>query len=263
MRRAARPERSRVGPSADRHAAELARKLGKALRDGRTRAGLTQAQAAARAGFSQGAWSRLETNSDPRYTLATWDRAAFAVGTSLHAYLADISAAGLPRDAAHLKGQELVLKTAAFGGWHGLPEERLDPEARTSRFGDVVLQRPKLRPKEVALVEIIDWFDDVGAPMRDWPRRLEALEKRSIGRMSSNEDLPTISGCWLVRATKRNRELIAEHSNLFHSRFPGSGPAWLAALTQPHTTMPADAGLLWISVNGERLYPATRAVGRW
>src|SRR4051812_24449042 len=145
MRRTTGAERSRIGPRADRHAAELTKKLGKALRDARLRLGLTQAQTASRAGISQSAMSRLETNADPRYTLATWDRAAFAVGTSLHAFMPDATAADASRDAVHLRGQELVLRTAAPGGWHGLPEERLDREARTSRFGDIVLQRPKVQ----------------------------------------------------------------------------------------------------------------------
>src|SRR4051794_3408488 len=155
MRRAAAADRARVGPTADRHASELARNLGKALREARLRADLTQAQAARRAGLSQGGWSRLEHDADPRYTLATWDRAAFAVGTTLNAYLPETTAADAPRDAVQLKVQELVLKTAAAGRWHGLPEERLDREARTSRFGDVVLLRPRLQPAEIALIEII------------------------------------------------------------------------------------------------------------
>ena len=74
------------------------------LRDARIRVGLTQAEGAARAGLSQGAWSRLENDGDPRYTLATWDRAAFAVGTTLNAYLPETSAADRPRDAVTAEG---------------------------------------------------------------------------------------------------------------------------------------------------------------
>jgi transcriptional regulator with XRE-family HTH domain len=254
MRRVAKPERSRVGPAADRHASELARKLGMSLLDARRRARLTQAKAAAKAGLSQSAWSRLETEADPRYTLATWDRAAFAVGTSLNAYLPESTAAGAPRDAVHLKAQELVIRMARAGGWHGTAEVQIDREARSSRFADVLLARPRLRPSEVALIEVIDWFDDVGSPLREWPRRLEAVERQAIARMVGEEAVPRVSGCWLVRATRRNRALIGQHQNLFRSRFSGSGRAWLSALTDPTRTMPEESALLWVAVSGDRLF---------
>src|SRR5688500_4661576 len=103
MRRSDRPERARIGPTADRHAAELTGKMGRALHDARRNLGLTQAQAAARAGISQSGWSRLEIDGDPRFTLATWDRAAHAVGGRLGAFVRGGSAAAAPRDAVHLK----------------------------------------------------------------------------------------------------------------------------------------------------------------
>ncbi|MEO6350453.1 MAG: hypothetical protein ABIP53_07360 [Candidatus Limnocylindrales bacterium] len=44
--------------------------------------------------------------------------------------------------------------------------------------------------------------------------------------------------------------------NFFHARFPGSGHAWLAALGEPTNPMPNDPALLWVTVRGDRLYPA-------
>ena len=251
-----RRPRATAAAKADRHASELAKKLGASLRDARLRSGATQAAAAARAGLSQASWSELETRADPRYTLATWDRAAHAAGTSLSAYLPQASAADQPRDAVQLKAQELVIRVANPGGWAGMPEMQIDGEARTSRFGDVVLSRPRIQPTEIALMEIYDWFDDVGAPTREWQRRLEGVEKWAIGRMVGDQDVPRVSGCWIVRATQRDRKLVADHANFFHSRFPGSGRAWLAALGDPSKPMPSECALLWISVNGERLFPA-------
>jgi hypothetical protein len=103
-------------------------------------------------------------------------------------------------------------------------------------------------------MEVIDWFDDVGAPMREWQRRIGALERYAVGRMRGDVAVPIVSGCWVVRATRRNRELLNDHSTLFKSRFPGSGRAWFSALEQPAVAMPRDAALLCVSVNGERLY---------
>ena len=249
-----RNRRATAAAAADRHSSDLARKLGGALADARRRARLSQRAAATKAGLSQATWSSLENERDARYTLATWDRAAFAVGTSLSAYLPEASAADQPRDAVQLRAQELVIKMARPGGWHGLPEEQIDREARSSRFADVVLARPRIQPTEVALIEIIDWFDDVGAPMRAWPRRLEAVERSAIAKMVGDQAVPRVSGCWVIRATRRNRELVAQHENLFRNRFPGSGRAWLAALTDPAKPMPEEAAILWVSVSGDRIF---------
>src|SRR5512141_2708369 len=91
--------RATAAARAERHATELAARLGAALRDARLRLGLRQADAARRAGISQATWSSLEVDRDARYTLATWDRAAHALGTVLNVYLPHTSAAAQPRDA--------------------------------------------------------------------------------------------------------------------------------------------------------------------
>lgn len=254
-----RRPRASVAGDADLHATDLARKLGAALRDARLKAKLSQRQAAEKAGVSQPTWSKLERKRDASFTIGTWDRAAFAVGTALNAYLPEASAADQPRDAVHLKAQELVLSTSKPGGWHGLPEERFDADARTSRFADVFLERqqPSDQADEVALMEVIDWFDDVGQPMRNWQRRLDGVERYALAHITDEDKpLPRVSGCWIVRATRRNRELVAQHQNLFATRFPGSGRAWLAALTDPAKSIPDQPALLWISVSGDRLFPA-------
>ncbi|MEO6350452.1 MAG: helix-turn-helix transcriptional regulator [Candidatus Limnocylindrales bacterium] len=158
------PRRATAAAAANRHATELARKLGAALRDARRQAGLTQAAAGAPAGLSQATWSSLEVDRDAHYTMATWDRAAFAVGGTLEAFVRGASAADQPRDAVHLKGQELIIRTAKPGLWAPLPEELIDREARTSRAADVLLHRRRpTNHAEYALMELIDWFDDVEA----------------------------------------------------------------------------------------------------
>ena len=238
----------------------VAEKLGKALRDARKRAGLTQRRAADRAGLSQSAWSQLEVDRDPRFTLLTWDRAAVAVGASLDAFIRGGSAADQPRDAVHLRAQELIIRTAIPGGWSAIPEEMIDREARTSRAADVLLtRRLPLNPAEYALMEVIDWFADVGAPMRDWSRRLEAVDRYAIARMVSDDQLPKVSGCWVVCATRRNRQLIAQHRNFFAARFPGSGAAWMRALTDARAPMPKDSAVLWVAIAGDRIWPARLA----
>jgi hypothetical protein len=67
---------------------------------------------------------------------------------------------------------------------------------------------------------------------------------------------PRIGGCFVVRATNRNRSLIRDHRHFFGARFPGSGHQWLGALTDPAVQMPREPALIWAEVNGERLFPS-------
>lgn len=177
-----------------------------------------------------------------------------AVNSTFEAYLKETTAADQPRDAVHLRHQELLIRTAVPGGWRALPEEQIDREARTSRWGDVLLHRRLGTVDEYSLFEIFDWFDDVGAHTRDWLRRLDALERYAIARMR-DDNLPQTGGCWIVRATVRNRRLIAEHRAFFESRFGGSGHDWLLALSSP-LPRPSQPALLWVSVDGKRLFPS-------
>jgi transcriptional regulator with XRE-family HTH domain len=234
---------------ADRASADLANKLGRMLKDGRARMRLTQQRAADAAGISRGRWADLEGGRDALATVMTLNRAAFAIGGGLDAWIKETSAADQPRDAVHLRHQELIIRLGLGGGWKALPEEMIDREARTSRAADVLLDRTAPDgTEEYALWDVWDWFPDVGGPVRDFSRRLEAVERYAVARMRGLEaTLPRVSGCWVVRATARNRRLIAE---------PGSGHAWLAALIQTGAPLPKEPALIWVAVNGERLFPA-------
>ena len=58
--------------------------------------------------------------------------------------------------------------------------------------------------------------------------------------------------CWVVRATRRNRRLLATYPELFASRFPGSSRGWFEALTTG-STPPPEPGLVWCDVGATRL----------
>ncbi|CAN5627708.1 hypothetical protein BH23CHL7_BH23CHL7_19320 [soil metagenome] len=260
-RRSQQSRRTDAQVAADERSAEASQKLGRMLADARGAGHTTQRRASTVAGLSQTEWSALEHGANA--TLQTWNRAAMAVGSSLNVYLKEASAADRPRDAVHLRNQELLIRTAHPGRWQALAEELIDRDARTSRAADVLLRRRNTRPvaHEYALGEIWDWFSDVGGSARDWQRRLDAVERFAIARMV-DETLPRTSGVWIVCATARNRRLVGEHANFFRSRFPGSGHAWLAALTTPDVSMPNQPALIWVSVGGDRLWPARLGSGR-
>lgn len=245
--------RSTLQVKADDASVELAKKLGKMLLGGRAGQRLTQAAAAKLAGISRSEWSELERGKTIA-TLPIVNRAAFAVGGSLDAWIKGTSAATLPRDAAHLKAQELIIREAKRGDWRALPEEMIDREAKTSRAADVLLTRARPdTPREYALWDVRDWVDDVGAAVRDFARRVDALDRYAVAHMAGDEALPVTGGCFVLRATKRNSDLVRDHQNFFAARFPGSGDAWIAALTSAAATTPNQPAVVWVAVNGEDL----------
>jgi hypothetical protein len=174
----------------------------------------------------------------------------------LRAYIEETSAASAPRDAVHLRNQELVLRVASGGGCRGVPEQALDADLARSRHGDVVLSRLRASAamQEVCLIEVVDWVADAGESVRDFQRRVAALDRYAVARMRPADTVPQSGGCWLLRATRRNRELVDEHRHFFRGRFPGSSRAWVAALTDPAAPMPAEPALLWVDVGGTRIF---------
>jgi transcriptional regulator with XRE-family HTH domain len=248
------PKRSQLQVKSDDAVADLQRRLGKMLLDARKGKRLTQAHAADLADIARSKWSNLERGKKGA-TLWIVSRAAHAVGAKLNAYIEGASAADLPKDAVHLRNEELVLKTSTPGGWEGLPEEELDRDLTRSRHGDVVLKRQRFgAPREYALCEVTDWLPDVGEATRDFSRRLAALDRYAVARMKGDEPVPSTSGFWLLRATRRNRQLVADHRSFFRARFPGSGHEWLASLRDPDAPVPTKPALLWVAVSGDRMF---------
>ena len=263
-RRSTLGRRSSAQVQSDALAVEVAQILGRALRDARTGGGHTQKTIADLAALAPSTISEAEHGHGAKFTLRTWMRLATAAGSELHAYLERASAADAPRDAAHLKAQELIVRTAT-GGWRAMPEAALDDPASGTRSADVLLLRGTnvdssvKANAEVALIEVIDWFDDVGASFRDWDRRLARVERTAVAKHTRDGSdgrpiLPRVAGCVVLRATIRNRALVKDHASLFRARFPGDGRAWLAALASP-APLPGDAAIIWISVDGTRLWP--------
>lgn len=244
---------------ADAAASDLAKTLGSALKDARATAARSQRAAGEVAGMAHSTIAEAEKGEGDDFTLRTWSRLAAAAGVEFHAYLKRASAADRPRDAVHLRVQELLLRTSSPGGWGGEAELAIDDAARGSRSVDVALERAALGVPEVAVLEVVDWLDDVGAALRDWTRRLARVDQLATARLTREGGggtvLPRISGCWVLRATERNRGLVRDHGLVFRGRFPGSGATWLRALRGP-TPMPLEPALLWVSVDGTRLWPA-------
>jgi transcriptional regulator with XRE-family HTH domain len=234
--------------------------LGRALKDARLAAKLTQAEVGALAGVVQGTVSEVERGTTATLSHLVLARMAKACGSELHAYLQRVSGAQEPRDIAHLRTQALIASTAEAGGWQATPEAAIEDAAERSRSIAVLLARAALERAavELAIVEVLDWLPDVGASLRSWDRRLARVERWAIATRTRERDgatlVPRVSGCWVLRATKRNRQLVRELRPLFAARFQGVGRDWIAALGTD-APMPASPALLWVSVKADRLWP--------
>lgn len=214
---------------------------------------MTQAQAADRAGVSQGFWSRLEHGRGTVASLETLTAAAAAVHTELAAFLQAQPGADLPRDIEHLRRQELVIRLAAPGGWRARAERPIDPDASRSRSIDVYLTRDEDR--EVVVVEVVDLVTDVGDVFRGLEDKVAFVRREHAARHDGGP--PTrVAGLLVIRGTTRNRSLIATLSLMFASRFPTPGRQWLRALSTPGLKMPIADGFVWSSSRGDRLFAA-------
>ena len=241
--RRSRPE-TRVGRI---RADTVAARLGVGLREARRNANRTQAEVGDAAAVSQSLVSSLEHGHGAGATIETWACLAAAVGEQFVGFLERAPGADRPRDIEHLRRQSALIELASTGGWSALPELAIDPGLPRGRSIDVALLRRT--SDEAVVVEVWDWFDDVGAGLRGLDAKLNALAARLAGGSSDHAGW-RVRGLYVVRGTRRNRRLVDELRPLFAARFPGSSVSWLRALAEPMHAMPAADGLLWTDSSG-------------
>ena len=200
-------------------------------------------------GLSQPEICRLESGGGADAGLDTWAAVAAALGLQLAAFLEQMPGASQPHDLEHLKRQDLVIRSAAPGGWRGEPEALLVDDGRYARSIDVLLRRSTRR--EAAVIEVWDLITDGGAAMRGLEAKVRAT------RVRLGEEW-RVQGLLVVRGTQRNRRLVADVQAVFATRFPASSLGWLQALENRATPMPTEDGLAWTDVAGTRLIAARR-----
>lgn len=222
----------------------VAKRLGVGLKDSRLAAGLTQRQLGDRAGVSQPQIARMEAGHGWDAGIDTWAVCAAGTGTQVAAFLERMPGANLPRDMEHLRRQNLVVRESAAGGWHPLPEALLPDGTTHPRSIDVHLTRERRR--EVAVIEVWDFIADGGAAMRGLEGKIQAVRER-LGPAWN------VQGLFLVRGTRRNRDLVRRLAPLFAARYPASSDAWLRALRDASAPLPSGGGFAWTDVKGDRL----------
>ncbi len=208
---------------------------------------MTQSELAAIVGVTQSATSVMERGRGGNFSLDLWQRAFTAVDRHLRFEPSRDTVEDVA-DAGHLQIQNLVLRQGRGAGYHGsfeLPSRPTDP----SRSSDVGLRDDRRRI--LVLAECWNTFGDIGASARSTNRKL--AEADAFAAYAWGEEPHRVASVWVVRATRRNRELVARYEDVFATRFPGSSARWVAALTHG-ADPPSEPGLVWCDVRATRLF---------
>lgn len=242
-----RPRRPELHAAASQANREQLVRLGAEIRSSRRRRGLTQAVLGRRVGVTQSTVSQVERGIGGSLSVDIWQRLFVGLGRRL-VIDAGRDQIGEPVDAGHLRIQELVLRIGREAGYRGLfelPTRPIDP----SRSTDVCLRSDAMR--RLLLVECWNTITDIGASARSTNRKL--ADAADLAVVIGGETPFGVAGCWVVRATVRNRQLVRRYPEVFAARFNGSSEGWVRALTAG-ATPPAEPGLVWCDVAATRLF---------
>ncbi len=131
-------------------------------------------------------------------------------------------------------------------GW-GTAVELPTRPAEPWRSVDVALTSE--RHRVILVCECWNSIGDIGAGMRSTDRKRGELAQVAVGRWGADARAASL---WIIRATVRNRALVARYPEVFASRFPGSSRVWAAAIVTGGP-VPEQPGLVWADVNATRL----------
>lgn len=230
----------------DRRNRQLQARIGAEIQAMRERRGWTRIELARNAGLGRMVESRIERgigNPD----LDALQRIAIALGRPLVVSFGGRDPEEAPADAGHLAIQELVLRLGRAAGYTGsfeLPTRPSEPW----RSADVGLASDTRR--RLVHAECWNTIGDVGGAARSSARKLAELDDLATARWGEGSSTGLV---WIVRATARNRALIARYPEVFASRFPGSSRGWVDALTMG-SEPPPEPGLVWCDVGATRLF---------
>src|SRR5436309_25710 len=232
----ARVRRPNLATEAARRSREELTRAGGDLREGRVRRHLTQAQAGDRAGIGRGVVSRIELGLGGAVSIDAWQRLGLAVGRPIHISI-QRDPLGETADAGHLAMQELVLRLGRRASYAGSFELATKP-AEPWRSADVGLAAPA----EHRLIHVERWniIGDIGAAVRSSTRKQAELADLAVARWGTDA---TTGLVWVVRATARNRALVARYPEVFARAFPGSSRGWVDALVNG-VPPPEEPGLV-------------------
>jgi transcriptional regulator with XRE-family HTH domain len=242
-----RKRRSTAETTALRGLSLVLHREGKKVRAARVRRGWRQVELGRRTRLSQATVSKIERGEGATLSLATWQRVADALDLPLDLKLGR-DAREETADAGHLAIQELILRLGrqvGYGRTFELPTKPSDPGG----WVDVgLIDHPHRR---LLLAECVNSLGDIGASTRASDRK--AREAQDLAATLGGEEPYSVHVCWVMRDTRRNRELVRRYPELFATRFPGSSRQWVDALITG-LEPPVERGLVWCDVTATRVF---------
>jgi hypothetical protein len=200
--------------------------------------------------MSQPRLSELERGLGGDAPVSTW----IALGLAIRRPLAVSFSRELeriePSDAGHLAGQEVLLGLARQSGRRASFELPTRP-SNPSLSVDALVRDDHQRV--LVIEEVWNRLDDLGAATRTTDRKV--AEAKTLALMAGGDDGPYgVSVCWVLVDTVANRLLLRRFPEAMRARFPGSSPAWVAAIEGRHA-IPTLPGLVWFDPRSAKLRP--------
>ena len=229
-------------------ASQIAATLGGRVRRARKKRQLSLNQLAARVGLTPARVSQLERGEGTGSALEVWVSIGIALDIPFKAEFwrdrkedAD--------DAGHLSIQDLALRLARETGRARSFELQTKPSPGHSV--DVCSRDDTLRL--LVIQECWNSFGNINASVRSTNRKVAEASELAVA-LGGDAGAYDVRACWIVRDTRRNREILGRYPDVFASAFPGSSRQWVGALTTPNVEPPHEHGLVWCDSRATRLF---------
>ena len=226
-----------------------AMRLGSWVRQARTRRGWTQRTLGEKAGLSRSQIGYIEAGNGTGTPSRTWYALSVALDTPLR-FDFGRDALEKPADAGHLAIQELMLRLAhnlKISRTFELPTRPADPALSI----DVGWRDDQRRV--LIINECWNTFGNINAAVRSTHRKIAEADQLAA-TIGGEQAIYRVAACWIVRDTRRNRELVARYPEVFAAAFPASSTSWVRALTVAEAPVPDQPGLVWCDLAATRLF---------
>lgn len=245
-----RTRRTRAGPRLNGRALAraAAASLGGRVKSARVRRKLNQRELGAKADLDQSRISQIERGDGAGVSLEVWYALGDALGMPLRVEFGR-DATEEPLDAGHLGMQELSLRLGRETG-RGRTIELPTKPASPSLSVDVCLRDDVQRV--LIIEECWNSFGNINASIRSTRRKIAEAEELAVA-IGGERGPYRVAAVWIVRDTRRNREILGRYPDVFASAFTGSSAAWVRALNNASAQAPNELGLVWCDVRATRL----------
>jgi transcriptional regulator with XRE-family HTH domain len=219
------------------------------IRDARKRRRWSRSQLGAKVGLGATRIGQIERGDGTGVSLEIW----FALGQALDmSFRADFARDRIeePEDAGHLGIQELALRLGRLTGRPRTFELSTRP-ANPSFSIDVGVRDDSVRV--LFIEECWNTFGNINAAVRSTRRKIAEAEQLAVA-IGGELGPYRVAAVWIVRDTRRNREIVSRYPEVFAAAFTGSSRQWVKALTTAAVEPPVGLGLVWCDLRATRLF---------